>query len=226
VSQQYSIGSKVYSSQLGAGEVLAVEGYGDKEKLTIRFEASGVRQVLSKFFVLEPYDNALHAEPLAAAPIPPSPEAFPSPPVVQAVRPAARRAEAGGDVIGRAYPAASDPAREDLRQALREVLREELGLGEVRLLERWRGGTLLLKPGREGTQEKSVPIDAFFHKLVMVRDRLRVLEQKINAHSGLSDADKVEIQQYITRIYGTLTTFNVLFADRGDWFVGQKEDGE
>ena len=96
---------------------------------------------------------------------------------------------------------------------------------EIKMLDRWKGGTLLLKPGRAGLQEKSIPVEAFFHKIVMLRDRLRVLEQKINANSGLSDADKVELQQFVTRIYGTLTTFNGLFADRDDWFVGQRSDG-
>ena len=92
------------------------------------------------------------------------------------------------------------------------------------MLDRWKGGSLVLKPGKPGQKEKEVPIDDFFHKIVMVRDRLRVLEQRINSHTGLSDADKVELQQYVTRVYGTLTTFNVLFADREDWFVGQKGD--
>ncbi|HRN99088.1 MAG TPA: hypothetical protein PLA69_07240, partial [Flavobacterium sp.] len=79
----------------------------------------------------------------------------------------------------------------------------------------------VLEPGQQGVQGKEVPIDTFFHKIVMVRDRLRVMEQKINA-SNLSDGEKVELQQYITRIYGSLTTFNVLFKSQSDYFVGEK----
>lgn len=78
-----------------------------------------------------------------------------------------------------------------------------------------------MDPGQAGVQGKEVPIDAFFHKIVMVRDRLRVMEQKINA-SKLDDADKIDLQQYITRIYGSLTTFNVLFKVSTDYFVGEK----
>ena len=83
--------------------------------------------------------------------------------------------------------------------------------------------SIVLKPGKDGTQSKSVPIDGFFKKIVMVRDRLRVLEQKINA-SELTAEEKVTLQGYITGCYGSLTTFNVLFADREDWFVGQSKD--
>ncbi len=89
------------------------------------------------------------------------------------------------------------------------------------IADKWKGGTLVLEPGQQGVQGKDVPIDTFFHKIVMVRDRLRVVEQKINA-SNLSDAEKVELQQYITRIYGSLTTFNVLFKSQSDYFVGEK----
>jgi hypothetical protein len=110
---------------------------------------------------------------------------------------------------------------DEFRSVLREVLRDELGLGETELGEKWRGGELILKPGKDGTQEKRVPIDQFFHKIVMVRDKLRVLEQKVNGASGLSEGEKVQLQQYITGCYGSLTTFNVLFRDRQDWFVGQ-----
>ena len=110
---------------------------------------------------------------------------------------------------------------DEFRDVLREVIRDELGLGSVELGSRWSGGEVVIKPGKEGTQEKRIPIEAFFHKIVMVRDKLRVLEQKVNS-SKLSDEEKVQIQQYITQAYGSLTTFNVLFADRGDWFVGQK----
>jgi hypothetical protein len=81
-----------------------------------------------------------------------------------------------------------------------------------------------MKPGKEGTAEKRVPIETFFHKIVMVRDRLRVLEQRINGSGKLDPAEKVQLQQYITQCYGSLTTFNVLFAEKSDYFVGQKSD--
>lgn len=92
----------------------------------------------------------------------------------------------------------------------------------VPIADKWKGGNLLLQPGDAGLANKEIPIDTFFHKIVMVRDRLRVMEQKINAHSELSDQDKVELQQYITRIYGSLTTFNILFKNKSDQFVGEK----
>lgn len=113
---------------------------------------------------------------------------------------------------------------DEFKQVLRDVIDEELGLSEVRLAPRWQAGTLILKPADDAAKPKEIPLGAFFHKIVMVRDRLRVLEQKINAHPGLGDADKVDLQQYITRIYGSLTTFNILFRDREDQFVGTKPD--
>lgn len=109
------------------------------------------------------------------------------------------------------------------RQVLREVLLDELGVRDVDMGDRWNGGELVLVPGREGTQEKRMPLDVFFKKIVMVRDKLRVLEQKINGHKGLSDEEKVQLQQYITGCYGSLTTFNVLFRSKEDHFTGQKK---
>jgi hypothetical protein len=106
-----------------------------------------------------------------------------------------------------------DMDMDTFRSVLKEVIRDELGVGELPLGGRWQGGELILKPGKEGTAEKRVPIETFFHKVVMIRDRLRVLEQRINAHASLTDEDKVAMQQYVTACYGTLTTFNVLFAD-------------
>jgi hypothetical protein len=115
-----------------------------------------------------------------------------------------------------------DMDAEEFKRVLRDVIREELGTGNVPLGGRWRGGELVLVPGKAGTAEKRVPIETFFHKIVMLRDKLRVLEQRINAHPVLGDDEKVQLQQYITQCYGTLTTFNVLFAEKEDAFVGQK----
>ena len=113
--------------------------------------------------------------------------------------------------------------RAAVKWALKEALDELLGLGEVAMAARYQGGTVVIRPGKAEAQEKSIPIDLFFHKIVMVRDRLRVLEQRINSHPRLSDEDKVELQQYVTRAYGSLTSFNVLFKDKDDWFVGARD---
>lgn len=112
--------------------------------------------------------------------------------------------------------------REELKALIREAMDEERGGAEVPLAGKWQGGSVVLKPASAEVQPREIPIDALLHKVVMVRDRLRVLEQKINAHAHLSDAEKVEIQAYITKCYGSLTTFNVLFRDRDDWFQGEK----
>jgi hypothetical protein len=110
--------------------------------------------------------------------------------------------------------------REEFAQAIREALREDAT--PVRLAPRWEGGTVVLKPGDPQTQAKEIPLDSLFHKIVMIRDRLRVLEQRINANEKLTDAEKVEMQQYVTRCYGSLTTFNLLFKEDRDRFVGDK----
>ena len=109
---------------------------------------------------------------------------------------------------------------DEFRELVREVLSEELGVADIRLQGRWQGGTLVLQPGDLSTKPKEIPLESFFHKIVMLRDRLRVLEAKINGNGKLTDEDKVELQQYVTRIYGTLTTFNVLFARKEDQFRG------
>lgn len=113
---------------------------------------------------------------------------------------------------------------DEFRRVLADVIRDELGVSEVELAGRWEGGEVILKPGKEGVQEKRVSIESLFHKIVMIRDKLRVLEQKINAHPKLAADEKVQLQQYVTGCYGSLTTFNVLFANREDNFVGQKGD--
>jgi uncharacterized membrane protein len=118
----------------------------------------------------------------------------------------------------------TDMDAEEFRQVLRDVLRDELGVSNAPIGSRWEGGELVLRPGKEGTAEKRIPIESLFHKVVMIRDKLRVLEQKVNAHPRLSVEDKVQMQQYVTQCYGSLTTFNVLFAERSDGFTGQKGD--
>jgi hypothetical protein len=106
-----------------------------------------------------------------------------------------------------------------LERLLRRVLREELGLTPGAPAEKWRGGELVLRPGRPGTQEKRWPLDAFFHKIVMIRNRLRTLEQQVNAAELPEDA-KLRLQAYVTACYGSLTSFNALFAEEADRFRG------
>lgn len=111
----------------------------------------------------------------------------------------------------------------ETEKALLRILRMWGGLTEtVPLGDRWKGGTLILQPADKTQKPKELPVEDFFHKIVMLRDRLRVLEQNINSSKNLSDEEKVNIQQYITRCYGSLTTFNVLFKNKEQWFVGDK----
>ncbi len=120
-----------------------------------------------------------------------------------------------------------DPERDRIVTAMREVLGDHGWLDvDLELGKRWVGGTLRLVPGKADAQPKDVPIEVFMKKLVGMRDKLRVLEQKINSHPSLTPEEKLEMQGYITRCYGSMTTFNVLFTSRASWFVGQadKED--
>ncbi|MFZ4635708.1 MAG: hypothetical protein ACOYNO_16010 [Saprospiraceae bacterium] len=121
-----------------------------------------------------------------------------------------------------ALPAEDEVTFSEAEKSLQRILRAWSGYGleEVPLGDRWKNGKMVLTPGDTATQSKELPIDTFFHKIVMMRDRLRVLEQQINASKKLSDEEKVNLQQYITRCYGSMTTFNVLFRNREDYFVG------
>ena len=111
----------------------------------------------------------------------------------------------------------------DLELLLRRIIREESGLSPVAPADKWRDGTMILRPGKPGLQEKSWPIETFFHKVVMLRNRLRTLEQQVNASELPKDA-KIKLQGYITGCYGSLTSFNVLFADADDQFKGTEND--
>jgi hypothetical protein len=146
-----------------------------------------------------------------------------------AATPAPRRQRAAGEP----FPIVSDRERitpamtassDDLELLLRRIIREEAGITPAVPAEKWRGGTLVLRPGADG-QEKSWPIETFFHKIVMVRNRLRTLEQQVNA-SDLADDVKVKLQSYVSGCYGSLTSFNVLFADAADQFKGSGGDQE
>ena len=113
-------------------------------------------------------------------------------------------------------------SQSEVELSLLKILRKWNGVGEtVPLGDRWKNGTMLLQPADKTQKAKEIPIEDFFHKVVMLRDRLRVLEQNINSSKTLNDEEKVNIQQYITRCYGSLTTFNVLFKNKEQYFVGE-----
>ena len=115
----------------------------------------------------------------------------------------------------------------EVERSLLKILRQWSDVNEVVPLgDKWTGGTMLLQAADKTLKPKEIPIADFFHKIVMLRDRLRVLEQNINSNKKLSDEEKVNIQQYITRCYGSLTTFNVLFKNKEHWFVGDKAGSE
>ncbi len=126
------------------------------------------------------------------------------------------------DII-EATPATETVSFTEAEEALIKILKNYNAIQEsVELGERWEGGTIILQPKDDSLQSKEIPITTFFHKIVMVRDRLRVMEQRINSSKNLSDEEKVNLQQYLTRIYGSLTTFNVLFKYKEDHFKGEK----
>ena len=126
--------------------------------------------------------------------------------------------DAAMDVIDRTEINSDHVSMFDVERTLNKVLQRWMDATEiVPLGDKWKNGKMILEPGREGVSSKEIPIDTFFHKIVMMRDRLRVMEQKINA-SALDDETKVDIQQYISRCYGSMTTFNILFKDTNDQF--------
>lgn len=111
----------------------------------------------------------------------------------------------------------------EVESSLRQILKKWSDASEiVTIADKWKGGKLILEPGDTNLQGKEMPIDTFFHKITMVRDRLRVMEQKINSSKNLDEQEKIDLQQYITRSYGSLTSFNVLFKLKTQQFVGQK----
>ena len=110
----------------------------------------------------------------------------------------------------------------DVESSLVKILEKWSDTHEkVAIADKWRKGKLVLEPG-DSSANKEMPIDTFFHKIVMVRDRIRVMEQKINSSKNLDDQEKIDLQQYITRVYGSLTSFNVLFKTKSDHFVGER----
>ena len=113
----------------------------------------------------------------------------------------------------------------EVERVLTNIIKKHSDLQEtVPMGNKWLGGKMILTPGSTGLQPKEIPIDVFFNKIIMLRDRLRVMEQRINANDKLTEEEKINLQQYLTRIYGSLTTFNVLFKEEKDHFVGEKSN--
>jgi len=158
-----------------------------------------------------------------AVPSSPRPGAPPSDPQARRTAPGAKAAFPIVSERERTGPQMTPDREIDLELLLRRVIREEAGISPVAPAEKWRGGTLVLRPGTAGLQEKSWPIETFFHKVAMLRNRLRTLEQHVNS-ADLSDDIKVKLQGYISGCYGTLTSFNVLFAEEADQFKGSGGD--
>lgn len=120
-----------------------------------------------------------------------------------------------------------DPETDRIQQAVREVLCDYGFLDtDMEISSKWAGGSLRLVPGKEGTQEKEIPLEVFFKKIIGIREKLRVLEQKLNNHPKLSEEEKIDFQSYITRSYGSLTSFNVLFQNKESQFTGVKSEGK
>jgi hypothetical protein len=187
-------GDKIYSSQFGRGEVLAVQGIGESAVVQVRFEGGDVRSLRPEQHRLELIEGEVPIK------IP-----------FQRELNGRRSEEPQGE---------EEMVQEEIRGIVRGALQDLLGMGESELTGKWAGGKLILRPGKSETQEKELDLDVFFHKIVMVRDQLRVLEQKINSHPKLTDEEKVGLQHYITRCYGSLTTFNALFKTPEDRFGG------
>lgn len=127
------------------------------------------------------------------------------------------------EVIEAAHDEVDTVSFYEVEKSLRDILKKWSDVSEVVSIgDKWKGGKLILEPGDTSMKAKEMPIDTFFHKITMVRDRLRVMEQKINSSKNLDEQEKVDLQQYITRSYGSLTTFNVLFKLKSQQFVGQR----
>ncbi len=131
--------------------------------------------------------------------------------------------ESGFEVIDAAENEVDTVSFYDVEKSLLQMLKKWSDISEIIPIgDKWKGGRIILDPGQPGLASKEIPIDTFFHKIIMVRDRLRVMEQKINS-SNIEGIEKIELQQHITRIYGSLTTFNVLFKSQNDYFIGEKK---
>ncbi len=221
----YRIGDRVYSRQFGRGEVTGIVGFGESVQVRVRFETGDQRDLLARYVDLEVLERPPEPEPPPAREEPP--EDLEASSASRSAAPAAPLQAAPSATEPsrlRASPAASTSPpdrRQAIQASLAELALDLIGAAEIPLMERWAGGQILVTPGKPGLKEKVVPLEAFFHKIVMIRDRLRALEQKINASTSLSEAEKVEMQQYLTRVQGSLTTFNFLFRERRDWFTGQ-----